>query len=128
MVKKTLIITDGTESIHSAALLIEGVLSAYKVKICEIGDFSGTDLLPAEFFFIGCEKPNQQSFSYLEELLTHINLASRKCGIFSTNEKTIKYLNSILKDSEVFVGQPLLIENDCKEAVVKNWVDEILKG
>ena len=122
---KAIIITDGTESIKSIALLIKERLKGYKTKICSAKDFAGTDILPADIFFIGCESPSPSSFSYLEELLAHINFASRKCGIFSVKAKTIKYLQGILKDCEAKVHDPLFINNDdTKEKDVKQWVKE----
>jgi hypothetical protein len=109
--KKAIIITDGTESIQSIAKAISDLLNDYKVKIIPAEKFAGNDLLPANPFFIGCENPNPASFTYLEEMLSHINLASRKCGIFSTNEQTFEYLKNIINDSEADLYDPLLIIN-----------------
>ena len=124
--KKALIITDGTESIQSIALLITDVLSDFKVKICTGEKFNGTDLLPVDIFFLGCEKIKPESFAYLEEMLSHINLASRKCGIFSVNKKTLQYLLGIVKDSEADTGE-LLADGEIKKPVVKNWLKGMLK-
>jgi len=129
--KKVLIITDGTEIIDSIAHSLEqtltgaGSFAASAVKICNAQEFSGTDLLPANTFFIGCEKPNPPSFEYLKDMLAHINFAGRSCGIFSVNKKTLNYLSGIIKDCEVKTGEPLLItEPDVKS--VKNWLKGIM--
>ena len=127
---KALIITDGTESIESIALFIKESLKGYNTKICCAKDFCGTDILPADIFFIGCESPSPDSFEYLEELLSHINFASRKCGIFSIKNKTVKYLQGILKDCEAVVNAPLFVNIDetkeINEKDIKNWVKELI--
>jgi hypothetical protein len=125
--KKALILTDGTESIQSAAAAIADALTGYKTEVCPGETFAGTDILPAEIFFIGCEKTHPASFVYLAEMLAHINLADRSCGIFSTNEKTIVWLETIVKDCEASLGEPLLIDGEVKAPAVKKWVKGILK-
>jgi len=123
--KRALIVTDGTESIQRVAELIAASLTDYKVKICSADSFSGTDLLPANVFFLGCLKPRPASFAYLSELLAHINLAGRACGVFSVNEKALKYLRALVKDSEAAMGEPLLAEESA--ATVKEWVKGITR-
>jgi len=114
---KVLIITDETEAIRSLSLNIQEALntidSEIKIlaKICPAQDFRGKEILPADLFFIGCEDPSPSSFAWLEEMLSHINLASRKCGIFSVKAKSISYLNSILKDCEAEIAGSFLAEN-----------------
>jgi len=126
--KKALIITDGTISIQSIAQLIAGALSGFKVKICAASEFDGTDLLPAEVFFIGCENSAPPSFSYLEEMLSHINLASRKCGVFSVKEKPLKYLAKIIKDCEADTGEPLLApDGKINKTSLNKWLKKTLK-
>jgi len=125
--KKALIITDGTEEIKAAAKMISAVMDGFKVNICEAEKFSGTDLLPVNLFIIGCEKPAPASFAYLKELLLHINLASRKCGVFSTKEKTLKYLCGIVKDCEADLGEPLSVKDEIKKPALKKWLKGILK-
>jgi len=126
--KKALIITDGTESIKETATLIADTLSGFETKICSAEIFEGTDLLPADVFFIGCEKPSPSSFSYLKDMLSHINLASRKCGIFSVCEETIEYLNGILNDSEAALGAPLILTSEkVPLPALENWVEGIIK-
>ena len=125
--KQALIITDGTDAIQLAAKSIEGSLIDYRVKVCTAEDFSGIEILPAVLFFLGCEKANPASFAYLEKMLAHINLAPRKCGIFSTNEKALEYLGGILNDCEASLGKPLLVSNgDVKSADVEKWLKSIL--
>ena len=125
--KKALIITDGTEKIKAAAKVISGALNDFKVNIREAEKFSGTDLLPADLFIIGCEEPDPASFAYLKEFLLHINLASRKCGVFSTEEKTLQYLCGMVKDSEAALGEPLFVKDKLKKADMKKWIKGVLK-
>jgi len=126
--KKALIITDGTESIQSAAKIIFDALTEFNVKTCTAVNFEGTDLLPADIFFLGSENPKHESFAYLEDLLSHINLASRKCGIFSTNENAIQYLRGILKDSDADLSELLLVMgNEEKKSIIENWLSKLLK-
>ena len=124
--KKALIITDGTEEIKAAAKIISGALDNFKVIIREAEKFSGTDLLPADIFIIGCEKPDPASFAYLKEFLLHINLASRKCGVFSTKEKTLKYLCGLVKDCEAVLGEPLSVKDEPKKSDIKKWLKGVL--
>jgi len=125
--KKALIITDGAEEINAAAKIISGALDDFKVNICEAEKFGGTDLLPADLFIIGCEKPDPASFAYLKEFLLHINLASRKCGVFSTKEKTLKYLCGMVKDCEAALGEPLSVKDELKKSDIKKWLKGVLK-
>ena len=127
---KALIITDGTKPIRSAALLIKGALSdGYKVKICPAKKFAATDLLPADVFFIGSKRAKPKSFAGLEEFFAHVNLASRRCGIFSINEKSLKYLKGMLADSEANLGEPLIVSEDEAEKSTGNinkWIKNLL--
>jgi len=118
--KKILIITDGTESIQLIANSISDAMEGCKVAVCSAEKFEGTDLLPVDTFILGCEKPNPPSFAYLQEMLSHINLASRICGVFSTNEKALRYLRGIVKDCEAELKEPLLI-TDSKPSL-KKWL------
>jgi len=126
--KKALIVTDAAEQIQSSAKIISDALTEFNVKICTAENFAGTDLLPSEIFFLGCENPGHESFAYLEDLFSHINLASRKCGIFSTNENALQYLRGMLKDSEADLGEPLLFtENEERKSTIENWLSKLLK-
>jgi hypothetical protein len=135
--KSVLIITDGTELIEVIAKSIKKTLTGLtcddstdtnnklNIKICSAENFNGTDLLPSEIFFIGCNEPNPPSFSYLEDMLNHINLASRKCGIFSGNKKAIKYLDSIVKDCEAVCSE-FLTTPDTPDTNTTEWLKTIL--
>ena len=126
--KKVLIVTDGTESIDLIAQSLQNGMTDCKVKVCPADKFEGTDLLPAGIFFLGCEKPRPDSFSYLEEMLAHINLAGRHCGIFSTNEKALKYLRGIVKDCDAGLGEPLLVTDATQKKELSKTVKKWLKG
>lgn len=105
--KKVLIITDESKKIQQIAKIIAENLNDYSINISNIKKFSGTDLLPVDYFIIGCEKPRPASFNYLEELLKHINLADRRYSIFSTNEDAINYLFELIKDCEAVLLDPI---------------------
>jgi len=103
--KTVLIITDGSAETAKAAAGIKTALKGYNITIKSASEFMGNDLLPAEIFFLGCEKPGPDSFTYLEDMLKHINLAGRRCGVFSSgSEKAAKYLAGLVKDSEAALG------------------------
>lgn len=124
--KKALIITDGSRTVRTVALLIKQSLGdEYRVKIMPAKKFAGNDLLPVDIFFIGCKKPKPKTFAYLAEFLAHVNLASRKCGIVGANEKTLKYLTTIITDSEANYGEPLLAGEDITQAAVNKWLKKI---
>jgi len=91
--------------------------------------FSGDNLLPAQTFFLGCEEPNPSSFYYIEDLLKHINLAGRSCGIFSSNAKALKYLSSLVHDSEAAVGETFLAKNGVADGkLLQKWIQDTLKN
>jgi hypothetical protein len=124
--ERALIITDGADSTTQMAAAISAVLDGCQVVVCPAETFKGTDLLPVRAFALGCEKPRPSSFAYLEEMLAHINLAGRRCGVFSTGGDTLKYLAALVKDSDVSLGEPLLAEDSAVQpAVLKRWVNNI---
>jgi hypothetical protein len=125
--KRVLIVTDGTEPIAKAAKSIAGDITGCSVNILSSESFQGTDLLSADIFFIGCEAPKPASFSYISQLLAHINLAGRRCGVFSTNKDALQYLCGIVENCEAKLGNPVLIGEDSADAV-KNSVKEIISG
>jgi len=126
--KKAIIITDGTKPIESLAKPIKQALAGFSVNIYSADKFKGNDLFPADIFFLGAEKPSPPSFSYLEEMFKHINLASRKCAVFSTSQKTLKYLGDILKDSEAAQGETLLsLDGGYQESDVNKWIKGLTK-
>ena len=119
---KALIITDESSDIQSIAHSIKDALQDINVKTVTAEKFEGTDLLPVDMFILGCENPNPVSFAYLEDMLSHINLASRKCCIFSTSEKTIMYLKGIVKDCEADLLEPhLTVKEKLNKSEIKNW-------
>jgi hypothetical protein len=125
--KTVLIVTDGADSTQKIAEVISAALVGHRVVVRPAESFTGTDLLPAHVFFLGCEKPNLPSFAYLAELLAHINLAGRPCGVFSANSKALKYLSGLVKDSEAAIGETLLARDGAvKAGVVKKWLKGIL--
>jgi len=127
--KKAIIITDGSEAIQPIARSIKDALSGIDTKITAADKFVGSDLFPADIFILGCHEPNPASFAYLTDLLSHINLAPRKCCVFSTNEKTVKYLKGIVKDCEAALVEPYLIVKDkFKKSDIKSWLKENKKG
>jgi hypothetical protein len=126
--KKALIITDGTKLINSIAESIKNALTGFNVKICPADKFAGTEILPVDIFFLGCENSSPSSFAYIEELLSHINLVSRKCGIFSTRQKTLKYLSGILKDCEADLGETMLsTDGGYQQSDINKWIKGFFK-
>jgi hypothetical protein len=124
--KKILIITDGIESTRELAGKIEAELKGRQALTLAAPDFSGSDILPADVFFLGCDRPNPPSFAYLEEILSHINLVGRPCGLFSPKSgDAIQYLSKIVKDSELSVGLKPLFDSDTAEIAgwVKNFIE-----
>jgi hypothetical protein len=124
--KKALIVTDSDVSLESTAQSIKNCLQDFSVKICSADGFAGTDILPAQIFFLGCNSPRPASFSYLEEMLSHINLVSRKCGIFSSDKKSLEYLAGILKDCEADLGEPFLITNGNDNPAIEKWLKGVI--
>jgi len=112
--ESVLIVIDGDEKTELAAEAIaRGIMETWgwggtRITIKPGAIFRVEDLLRADVFFIGCERPSPPEFGGLEELLQHINLAGRRCGIFSMavppsiteTTETIRYLEGILKVSE----------------------------
>jgi hypothetical protein len=123
--KTALIVTDGTDPARKLAEQIAAALAGRQVTIRPAESFEGTDLLPASAFFIGCETPNPPSFAYLAEMLAHINLAGRPCGIFSGSAKALKYLSGLVQDSEAALGEPFLV-NEAESSEIRKWVAGIV--
>ena len=124
--KKVLIITDGSEKIEMIAQSVKDTLTD-TVVVCPADRFEGTDLLPVDIFILGCSKSNPASFAYLEEMLAHINLAGRRCGIFSTDKKALKYLSDITKDCEAGMGEPFLAaDSEIDTKAVRGWLKSVL--
>ena len=119
-----LIITDGSAGIAELAGEIAAALEGSKVSTKVASGFKGNDILPVDAFFLGCEKPRPAAFAYLADVLKHINLAGRSCGVFSSgSEKAAKYLASLVKDSEAALNpEPLLAGSGS----VKIWVQSVV--
>ena len=122
-----LIVTDGSGETAKMAAGIVAALKGNKVTVKTASEFKGNDVLPAEAFFLGCEKPKPDSFAYLADLLKHINLAGRPCGVFSPgSEKAAKYLATLVHDSEAALNpQPLFAGSG---AAVKKWAQNVISG
>jgi hypothetical protein len=102
-------------------------LKKHNVVIRKASDFTGTDILPADAFFLGCEQPNPPSFTYLSELLRHINLAGRRCGVFSPDSaEPVSYLSGLVRDCEAVLGEPFVAKN--QGAGLKQWVKSVFNG
>ena len=115
--KRVLIVTDGTEPVAKTAQSIADLLTGCSVNIRASESFEGTDLLPADVFFIGCGTPNPASFGYLSKMLEHINLSGRHCGVFSNNSDALKYLCGIVVSCEAKMGKPLLVGEDPADSI-----------
>jgi hypothetical protein len=124
--KSVLIVTDGAESTVRIAGEIASVFTApsagSKVKVVTAGDFTATDLLPADLCFFGAETPAPASFAGLEQLLLHINLAGRPGGLFAGSNKAAAYLRRIVHDCELRVGKPFVAG---KSGSVKAWIKTV---
>jgi hypothetical protein len=129
--RKILIITDSGASIGQMAVDIAAIIEAkgYSAPITEAGAFSAVNLLPTYAFFLGCETQKPSSFSYLETLLAHISLPGRICGVFSSNAGALKYLSSLIKDSEAVIDKPFLAKKGtANRDELQNWIQGILKA
>ena len=122
----SLIVTDGSEKVNKIAEIIAKALED-RVLVKDASSFEGTDLLPADVFFLGCEKPQPESFSSLEDMLQHINLANRCCGVFShASDEAVQYLKDIVKSSEVFIYPEPLSETNPE--TVDKWIAGVISG
>jgi hypothetical protein len=121
--KNVLIVTDGVDSTHKMAEKVAAVFEGKNTVIRTAAEFSGTDILPAEVCFFGCEAPHPRSFAYLERLLRHINLAGRPCGVFSPESpEAAAYLSGMVHDSELALyPEPLFARSD-----TAGWVEKVI--
>ena len=123
--KTALIVVDGTTA-EKIADLVCSALKGYQTVIRKAESFTGTDLLPVQTFFLGCESPEPASFAYLDQMLQHINLSGRPCGVFSTDKKALKYLLKMLEASGADAGEPLLVNDISAEPIViRKWIQTI---
>jgi len=124
--KTVLIITDESVETAKMAAAIKTALKGNKVSVKAVSEFQGNDILPADVFFLGCEKPKPASFTYLSDLLKHINLAGRHCGIFSPgSEKAVKYLACLVKDCEAALNPEPLAAPGKK---IEKWAKAVVSG
>ncbi|MCL2557468.1 MAG: hypothetical protein FWE09_03225 [Treponema sp.] len=121
--RKALIIAD-EETLASASLLAAQIRAAeglpYGASVVPAAEFSETDLLAAEVFFLGCSRPSPESFRRIEGMLARANFAGRSCGVFSKSASALEYLSKILKASDVFVARARLGEGA--------WPRELVEG
>jgi hypothetical protein len=120
-----LIVTDGVEGVRKIAQRIGEVLADDQVVVRSAPDFAGTDILPADICFFGCEEPSPPSFAYLERLLKHINLAGRPCGVFSPQSKdAVRYLSEMVRDAELVLNSEPFIA--AESADLGRWVTQVI--
>ena len=125
--RNVLIITDGFEETVKMAGEIATALKGNTVLVKSASEFKGNDLLPADVFFLGCESPKPDSFEYLADLLAHINLAGRSCGVFSpAGVKTVNYLAGLVKDCEAALNpEPFLSDSAINVSI---WAQSVVAG
>jgi len=121
--KTALVIIDGAESTRKTAESVAGALGNFKVVSLDAKDFTGTQLLSADIYFFGAENPAPPSFSYLQKMLAHINLAGRPCGIFSGSAKAADYLSGMVRDSELALYPDPYVGN----GDIKAWTEKVIK-
>jgi hypothetical protein len=123
--KNVLIVTDGAESTVKMAKALAATLKGSKVTVKDAACFEGVDLLPVDVFFIGCEVPKPSSFGYIEELLQHINLAGRSCGVFTPeSEQAARYLERLIRDSDAVLNPTPLFAADRKN--LNFWAKKVI--
>jgi hypothetical protein len=126
--KTVLIVIDGTDAVKRVSDEVSAALDGYQAVVRTAESFAGTDLLPAHAFLLGCGTAKPASFSYIAELLSHINLSGRPCGVFSPDKKALHYLSGLVKDSGAVEGEPLLLEGEGADASqIQDWVQKILQ-
>ena len=124
--KTALIVIEETEAIRKVAEVLSAALDGYKTIVRPVESFAGTDLLPVNVFFLGCQTPEPPSFSYLNQMLQHINLSGRFCGVFSPDSKALKYLSRLIEASGTTAGKPLLISDASSvSADIQQWIQTI---
>lgn len=122
---------DDSDSIKDVGRQLATHLAPARVAIVDAGDFSATDLLPADAYLFGCHEPHPVRFSEVERVLKGINLAGRPCGLFTLSSKSaIEYLRFITEDAELAVSrEPLIYEtlvSKDRASQMKVWVQSVL--
>jgi hypothetical protein len=107
--KNVLILTDDAGSTRDLAGRLAAEMRGVTVRVLTASNFTGRDILPADYCFFGCAQPHPPEFAYLEELLAHINLAGRPCGVFSPGSpEALRYLTDLTGPSELALNpEPL---------------------
>ena len=125
--KNILILIEDTKGTAEMAAGIADALNDERVSVRNVSEFEGNDILPADAFFLGCEKPNPASFTYISDLFRHINLARRPCGVFSPGTKeAASYLTGLVNKSEAALkGEPLYAGS---ETGIKEWAQSVIAG
>ena len=125
--RNVLIVTDGSGETAKMAAEIVTALEGNNVAVKTAFEFKGNDILPAQAFFLGCKEPRPDSFAYLADMLEHINLAGRPCGIFSPgSERAAEYLVALVHDSEAALNpEPLFVSSG---DAIKAWAQNIVSG
>jgi hypothetical protein len=121
--KNALVVIDGTESIRKMAADIAAVLKNFTLVSETANEFLGTHILSADICFFGSETSNPPSFTTLDTILHHINLAGKPCGIFSTSVSGAEYLRNMVHDSELALYPVVLMEG---KGDVKKWTETII--
>ena len=122
-----LIVIDDTQEVAEMATGIASALKGNKVSVKNVTEFEGNDILPADVLFLGCKKPNLESFTYLSDLFKHINLAGRPCGVFSAGSNAAaKYLAALVHDSEAALKKEHLTINT--GTGLKKWAQSVALG
>ncbi|MFP3089555.1 hypothetical protein LQZ21_04420 [Treponema sp. TIM-1] len=124
--RNVLIVTDGTEATRKLGEKIARELRGSRVVIKKTPELSATDILPADVYFFGCESPHPPSFTYLEQVLLHINLVGRPCGLFSPQSPAaVQYLGALVRDSELDLrAEPFL---GVKSEDLAAWIQKTIK-
>jgi hypothetical protein len=124
--KTILIVTDGAEQVVFLAEQIAAAAQGVRALILTAPEFAGTHVLPADGCFFGCEKPRPPSFAHLEDVLHHINLAGRPCGLFSSDsQEAIAYLADMVRDSELALNPEPLFFSDREK--ITRWVGDLIR-
>jgi hypothetical protein len=124
--KRVLIVTDGADPVRKLADRIEKAMPKAFVTAKAAAEFIGSDILSAEICIFGCETPRPASFAHLEEVLLHINLVGRPCGLFSPlSSGAVQYLSGIVRDSELAVWEPSLVSPSGED--INRWVKSLVQ-
>jgi hypothetical protein len=121
--KNALIVTDGAESMRKMAADIAAALKNFTLVSVTASEFSGTHILSADICFFGSETSNPPSFTTLNTILHHINLAGKPCGVFSNSAGGAEYLRNMVHDSELALYPVVLMEG---KDDAKKWTETIL--